>query len=228
MLNINATENESPETQDDPKSASGDQGILPADVAQETLTPRQAVERSVHNNPTFLWYVLKVITGHENKVVSLMKELLQLENLQSSVGYVLVPAEDIIEKKSGKARKVNKKFFPGYILIHMEMQDSVWQLIRGIAGVQGFIGGVRNKPIPVPYVEVEKVLGKIANDASTVKQKTIYDPGESVRVIDGPFADFNGVVEEVNYEKSKLVVSVLIFGRSTPVELEFTQVEKAN
>lgn len=193
----------------------------------EVLSPRQLVERSLKENPEYKWYVLRVITGHENKVVAMMHERAKHEGLTEAIGAVLVPSEDIVEKKAGQSRKVNKKFFPGYIMMHMDMRDDVWHFVRGISGVQGFIGSSRNKPLPVPYQEVEKVLKKLGSDEGKVRQKVIYDVGESVKVTDGPFADFNGVVEEVHYEKNKLVVAVLIFGRSTPVELEFSQVEKA-
>ncbi len=173
------------------------------------------------------WYVVRVATGKESKVADAINS--QTEHDQSNeIEEVLVPTEDILEIKSGKKRKTQRKFFPGYILVRMLMTERNWYLISDLTDVIGFVGGVKGKPSPITDKEAQKILDRLKDtEDSELKPNVVYEVGEMVRVIDGPFADFNGVVEEVNYEKSRLKVSVLIFGRSTPVDLEFTQVEKS-
>ena len=172
------------------------------------------------------WYVVHAYSGFEKKVASSLKERIELHGMQDKFGDVLVPTEEVVEMRSGQKRKSERKFFPGYVLVQMELDDDTWHLVKETPRVMGFIGGKADKPAPITDAEAEAILQRVQS-ADKPKPKTIFEPGEMVRVIDGPFNDFNGVVEEVNYEKSRLQVAVLIFGRSTPVELEFSQVEKA-
>lgn len=173
------------------------------------------------------WYVVHAYSGYEKKVATSLKERIELHNMQESFGDVLVPTEEVVEMRGGQKRKSERKFFPGYVLVQMELNDDAWHLVKETPRVMGFIGGKADKPAPITDKEAEIILQRVDDSADKPKPKTLFEPGEMVRVIDGPFNDFNGVVEEVNYEKSKLRVAVLIFGRSTPVELEFGQVEKS-
>lgn len=172
------------------------------------------------------WYVVHAYSGFEKKVATSLKERIELHSMQEKFGDVLVPTEEVVEMRSGQKRKSERKFFPGYVLVQMELDDDTWHLVKETPRVMGFIGGKADKPAPITDAEADAILQRVQS-ADKPKPKTIFEPGEMVRVIDGPFNDFNGVVEEVNYEKSRLQVAVLIFGRSTPVELEFSQVEKA-
>jgi transcription termination/antitermination protein NusG len=172
------------------------------------------------------WYVVHAYSGFEKKVASSLKERIELHSMQEKFGDVLVPTEEVVEMRSGQKRKSERKFFPGYVLVQMDLDDDTWHLVKETPRVMGFIGGKADKPAPITDAEADAILQRVQS-ADKPKPKTIFEPGEMVRVIDGPFNDFNGVVEEVNYEKNRLQVAVLIFGRSTPVELEFSQVEKA-
>ena len=147
--------------------------------------------------------------------------------MEDQFGEILVPTEEVVEMRGGQKRKSERKFFPGYVLVQMEMTDESWHLVKDCPKVMGFIGGTADKPAPISDAEAATILQRVEDGVEKPKPKTLFEPGEVVRVVDGPFADFNGVVEEVNYEKSRLHVAVLIFGRSTPVELEFGQVEKS-
>jgi transcriptional antiterminator NusG len=140
---------------------------------------------------------------------------------------VLVPTEEVVEMKGGQKRRSDRKFFPGYVLVEMEMTDETWHLVKDVPKVMGFIGGTADRPAPISQKEADAILNRVQEGADKPRPKVLFEPGEMVRVVDGPFNDFNGVVEEVDYDKSRLKVAVLIFGRSTPVELEFHQVEKA-
>jgi transcriptional antiterminator NusG len=173
------------------------------------------------------WYVLHAYSGYEKKVKTALEERIELRSLQEKFGRILVPAEEVVEMRSGQKRKSERKFFPGYVLIEMELDDETWHLVKETPRVMGFIGGKADKPAPISKAEAEAILHRIEEGTDKPRPKTLFEPGEMVRVIDGPFNDFNGVVEDVNYDKSKLQVAVLIFGRSTPVELDFGQVEKA-
>ncbi len=173
------------------------------------------------------WYVVHAYSGYEKKVAAALKERIELHDMQDLFGDVLVPTEEVVEMRGGQKRKSERKFFPGYVLVQMELNDDSWHLVKETPRVMGFIGGKADKPAPITEKEAEAILQRVDDSADKPKPKTLFEPGEMVRVIDGPFNDFNGVVEEVNYEKSKLRVAVLIFGRSTPVELEFGQVEKS-
>lgn len=172
------------------------------------------------------WYVVHAYSGYEKKVAASLRERIELHQMQDMFGDVLVPTEEVVEMRGGQKRKSERKFFPGYVLVQMELNDDSWHLVKDTPRVMGFIGGKADKPAPISDKEAEAILRRVDDSIEKPKPKTMFEPGEMVRVIDGPFNDFNGVVEEVNYEKNRLRVAVLIFGRSTPVELEFGQVEK--
>ncbi len=175
---------------------------------------------------TLRWYVVHAYSGFENHVMKSLRERIRRSGLESKFGEILVPTEEVVEMRDGKKRKSERKFFPGYVLVQMEMDNDSWHLVKESPKVLGFIGGTPDKPAPISDAEANAILQRVEDGADKPRPKVLFEPGEVVRVVDGPFTDFNGVVEEVNYEKSRLRVSVLIFGRSTPVELEFTQVEK--
>ncbi len=172
------------------------------------------------------WYVVHAYSNFENKVKLSLLERVKRFDMEDQFGEILVPTEEVVEMKEGQQRRSERKFFPGYVLVQMEMNDDTWHLIKDTPKVLGFIGGTSDKPAPITDKEANAILQRVQEGVDKPKPKVLFEPGEVVRVTDGPFNDFNGVVEEVNYEKSKLVVAVLIFGRSTPVELGFGQVEK--
>ena len=172
------------------------------------------------------WYVIHAYSGYEAQVMRQLQDRINRSGLNEKFGEILVPTEEVVEMRDGKKRKSDRKFFPGYVLVQMEMNDDTWHLVKECPRVLGFIGGTADKPAPISESEANAILQRVEEGVDQPKPKILFEPGEVVRVTDGPFADFNGVVEEVNYEKSRLRVSVLIFGRSTPVELEFGQVEK--
>ena len=172
------------------------------------------------------WYVVQAFSGYEKHVMRSLLEQIELNGVHEKFGQVLVPTEEVVEIRDGKKRKSERKFYPGYVMVEMEMDDETWHMVKGITRVLGFIGGTAENPRPLSQGEADEILNRVSTDADKPKPKTLFEPGEMVRVIDGPFADFNGTVEEVNYDKSRLQVAVVIFGRSTPVELEFAQVAK--
>ncbi len=173
------------------------------------------------------WFVVHAYSGFEKQVMRSLQERVRLAEMEDQFGEILVPTEDVVEMKNGVKRKTERKFFPGYVLVQMEMNDATWHLVKECPKVLGFIGGKADKPAPITDREADIILNRMRTTTDAPRPKTLFEPGEVVRVNDGPFADFNGTVEEVNYEKNRLRVAVMIFGRSTPVELEFTQVEKA-
>ena len=182
------------------------------------------------------WYVVHAYSGFEHQVERTLKERIARASMQDKFGDVLVPTEEVIEMRGGQKRRSERKFFPGYVLVQIEtntenraskIDDESWHLIKETPKVMGFIGGTADKPLPIKDSEADAILQRVQEGVEKPRPKVLFEPGEMVRVTDGPFNDFNGVVEEVNYEKSRLRVAVLIFGRSTPVELEFGQVEKA-
>lgn len=173
------------------------------------------------------WYVVHAYSGFEKKVQASLKERMERLGMQDLFGEILVPTEEVVEMRAGQKRKSERKFFPGYVLVHMELNDDTWHLVKETPRVLGFIGGKADQPAPITDAEADMILQRMRDGTEKPKPKTLFEPGEMVRVTDGPFNDFSGVVEEVNYDKSRLRVAVLIFGRSTPVELEFGQVEKA-
>ncbi len=172
------------------------------------------------------WYVVHAYSNYENQVKKNLEERVKRSGLEQYFGQILVPTEEIVEMRSGHQRRSERKFFPGYVLVQMELNDDTWHLVKEVPKVLGFIGGTSDKPLPITELEADRILNKVQEGTANPRPKVLYEVGEVVRVVEGPFKDFNGVVEEVNYERSRLRVSVLIFGRSTPVELEFGQVEK--
>lgn len=174
------------------------------------------------------WYIIHARGGYEAKVKLAIGEAINRADVVDLFGEILIPTESVIELKDGQKKSTERKFFPGYMFIRMELTEATWLLVKNITNVVGFIGGsVRTKPSPVHEKEMDKILSKIQEGADKPKPKVTYQAGEEVLIIDGPFNEFNGTVEAVNYEKNTLQVSVLIFGRTTPVTLEFYQVEKA-
>lgn len=178
--------------------------------------------------PKKRWYVVQAFSGFEGRVATSLREHIKLHNMEELFGEVMVPTEEVVEIRGGQRRKSERKFFPGYVLVQMVMNDASWHLVRSVPRVMGFIGGTSDRPAPISDKEVDAIMNRLQQVGDKPRPKTLFEPGEMVRVNDGPFADFNGVVEEVDYEKSRLKVSVSIFGRATPVELDFSQVEKLN
>lgn len=172
------------------------------------------------------WYVVHAYSGYEKQVMRSLHERIQLSQFPEKFGEVIVPSEEVVEMKAGKKRRSERKFFPGYVLVEMELDDDTWHLVKETPRIMGFIGGKADQPAPLTDEEANTILQRVQVGSEQITPKTVFEPGELVRVTDGPFNDFNGVVEEVNYEKSRLRVAVTIFGRSTPVELDFGQVEK--
>lgn len=172
------------------------------------------------------WYVVQAYSGYENKVRNLLEERVKLHGLEEKFGQILVPTEEVVEMRAGQKRKSERKFFPGYVLVEMDMGDDSWHLVRETPRVLGFIGGTSDRPAAISQKEADAILNRLQESTDKPKPRTLFEAGEAVRVVDGPFADFNAVVEQVNYDKSRMQVSVMIFGRSTPVELDFSQVEK--
>jgi transcriptional antiterminator NusG len=172
------------------------------------------------------WYVVHAYSGFEAQVKRSLEERVRRAGKEDLFGEILVPTEEVVEMRGGQQRKSERKFFPGYVLVQMEMSDETWHLVKDVPKVMGFIGGSGDRPAPISEREANAILERVREGVEKPRPKVLFEPGEVVRVIDGPFNDFNGVVEDVDYEKSRLKVSVLIFGRSTPVDLEFGQVEK--
>lgn len=172
------------------------------------------------------WYVVHAYSQYENQVKKSLQEHIKRHGMDDYFGDILVPTEEVVEVREGQRRTTERKFFPGYVLVQMEMNDETWHLVKNVPKVLGFIGGTADRPAPISDKEAEAILNRVEESVEKPRPKTLFEPGQEVRVIDGPFADFNGVVEEVNYEKNRLRVAVMIFGRSTPVDLDFSQVEK--
>lgn len=172
------------------------------------------------------WYVVHAFSGFEKQVQRSLTERIERAGMEDQFGEILVPTEEVVEMKKGVKRRSERKFFPGYVLVEMEMNEDTWHLVKDVPKVMGFIGGRQDKPAPISQAEADAILNRVQEGVDKPRPKVLFEPGEMVRVIDGPFNDFNGTVEEINYEKSRLRVAVSIFGRSTPVELDFQQVEK--
>lgn len=173
------------------------------------------------------WYIVHTYSNYEYKVKASLEERVRLSGFQDYFGEVMVPTEEVVEMREGQKRRSERKFFPGYVLVQMEMNDESWHLVKEVPKVLGFIGGSSDRPAPISDKEADKILQRVREGVDKPRPKVLFEPGEVVRVIEGPFNDFNGVVEKVNYDKSRLRVAVQILGRSTPVELDFGQVEKA-
>ena len=172
------------------------------------------------------WYVIQAFSGFEKQVKKALEERIRRDGMEEYFGDIMVPTEEVVEMRAGKKRTSERKFFPGYVLVQMEMNDDTWHLVKSVPKISGFIGGTSANPTPISDKEAEEIIQQVTDSADKPKPKFTFAPGELVRVIDGPFQDFNGTVEDVNFEKAKLKVSVSIFGRATPVELDFNQVEK--
>jgi transcriptional antiterminator NusG len=170
--------------------------------------------------------VVHAYSGFEQQVKRLLQERIRRSGLEESFGEVLVPTEEVVEMRAGQRRRSDRKFFPGYVLVNMTMDDATWHLVKSVPKVMGFIGGSSDRPAPISDREANEILQRVQEGVEKPRPKVLFAPGEVIRVVDGPFKDFSGMVEEVNYEKSRLRLEVSIFGRSTPVELEFSQVEK--
>ncbi len=173
------------------------------------------------------WYVVHAYSNFEHKVKTMLEERVKLAGVEDKFGEILVPTEEVVEMREGQKRRSERKFYPGYVPVQMEMDEDTWHLVKSVPKVLGFIGGTSDKPAPITEKEALSILQRVQEGVDKPRPKVLFEPGEVVRVVDGPFNDFNGVVEKVNYDKSKLRVAVQILGRSTPVELDFGQVEKA-
>jgi transcription termination/antitermination protein NusG len=192
--------------------------VLPVAPSQTVLPPA--------TNPDLRWYVVHAYSGMEKTVERNIAERINRSGMQSKFGRILVPTEEVVEMKNGQRKTTERRFFPGYVLVEMVMDDESWHLIKHTNKVTGFVGGAKNRPSPISEAEVQKIVSQMQEGTEKPRHKVEFVVGEYVRIKDGPFTDFNGSVEEVNYDKNKVRVSVTIFGRSTPVELEFGQVEK--
>ena len=185
-----------------------------------------SVPAAAPKNPDLRWYVVHAYSGMEKAVERNIIERITRSGMQDKFGRIMVPMEEVVEVKNGQKRTTERKFFPGYVLVEMVMDDDTWHLVKHTNKVTGFVGGAKNRPAPISEEEVMKIVNQMQEGSDKPRHKVEFEVGEYVRVKDGPFTDFNGTVEEVNYEKNKVRVAVTIFGRSTPVELEFSQVEK--
>ena len=197
-------------------------------VSEQALVPEGAAAAlaAPAANPDLRWYVVHAYSGMEKAVERHIRERIAQSGLQAKFGRILVPMEEVVEVKNGQKRTTERKFFPGYVLVEMVMQDDTWHLVKHTNKVTGFVGGAKNRPAPISEAEVMKIVNQMQEGTEKPRHKVEFEVGEYVRVKEGPFTDFNGSVEDVNYEKSKVRVSVTIFGRATPVELEFSQIEK--
>ena len=184
----------------------------------ETLAPT--------TNPDLRWYIVHAYSGMEKAVERNITERINRAGMQNKFGRILVPTEEVVEMRNGKRKTTERRLFPGYVFVEMVMEDDTWHLVKHTSKVTGFVGGAKNRPAPISEAEIQKIVDQVQEGNDKPRHKIEFMVGELVRVKEGPFTDFNGTVEEVNYEKSRLRVSVAIFGRSTPVELEFSQVEK--
>jgi transcriptional antiterminator NusG len=189
-------------------------------------TPSAELPAATSANPDLRWYVVHAYSGMEKAVERNILERIARAGMQNKFGRILVPMEEVVEVKNGQKKTTERKFFPGYVLVEMVMDDDTWHLVKHTNKVTGFVGGAKNRPAPISEAEVMKIVNQMQEGTDKPRHKVEFVVGEFVRVKEGPFTDFNGSVEDVNYEKSKVRVSVTIFGRSTPVELEFSQIEK--
>jgi len=195
------------------------------DIIDNAATDAAATP-AAYVNPDLRWYVVHAYSGMEKAVERNIRESIARAGMETKFGRILVPTEEVVEMKNGQRRTAERKFFPGYVFVEMVMDDESWHLVKHTNKVTGFVGGAKNRPAPISEAEVQKIVSQMQDGADKPRHKVEFMAGELVRVKEGPFTDFNGTVEEVNYEKSKVRVSVTIFGRATPVELEFGQIEK--
>jgi transcriptional antiterminator NusG len=196
-----------------------------AEAATET-DEDEAEVKAASKNTKQRWHVVHAYSGFEAYVKKVLESRIATSEHKDKFGSIMVPTEEVVEMRDGQRRKSERKFFPGYVLVQMEMDSDTWHMVKQVPKVLGFIGGTSDKPAPITESEADAILNRVEEGVDRPRPKVLFEVGEVVRVNDGPFNDFNGVVEEVNYEKSKMLVSVQIFGRSTPVELAFGQVEK--
>ena len=211
------------ETAGQPETSRIEDSPKNAKTSESASAEKEVVENT---NPNMRWFVVQAFSGFEKRVKKSLQEHIERAGKEQAFGRILVPTEEVVEMKGGQKRTSERKFFPGYVLVQMEMTDETWHLVKGVPRVAGFIGGIDNRPVPISDKEANEIIQQVSDSADKPKMKFTFAPGEIVRIVDGPFQDFNGTVEDANFEKSKLKVSVTIFGRSTPVELDFTQVEK--
>jgi transcriptional antiterminator NusG len=190
------------------------------------MSEQQAASEAAAATSGLRWYVVHAYSGMEKAVERNLRERIERSGMQAKFGRILVPTEEVVELKGGKKAVTQRRFFPGYVLVEMLLDDDTWHLVKHTSKVTGFVGGARNRPAPISEAEVMKIVNQMQEGIDKPKPKVEWQVGELVRVKEGPFTDFNGAVEEVNYEKSKVKVSVTIFGRATGVELDFSQVEK--
>ena len=195
-------------------------------MSEQAAKVEAPAEVAVTTTPGMRWYVVHAYSGMEKAVERNITERINRAGMHSKFGRILVPTEEVVELKNGKKAVTERRFFPGYVLVEMVMDDESWHLVKHTSKVTGFVGGARNRPAPISEAEVAKIVNQMQEGVDKPRPKVQWTVGELVRVKEGPFTDFNGAVEEVNYEKSKVRVSVTIFGRATPVELDFAQVEK--
>lgn len=196
------------------------------ELAPEAAVPGSASASSLAPARNMRWYVVHAYSGMEKAVERNLRERIERSGMQDKFGRILVPMEEVVELKNGKKSVTERRFFPGYVLVEMEMADDSWHLVKHTNKVTGFVGGAKNRPAPISEAEVMKIVSQMQEGIEKPRPKVEWSVGEMVRVKDGPFTDFNGAIEDVNYDKSKVRVSVTIFGRATPVELDFGQVEK--
>lgn len=199
---------------------------LESDTSNEQLIEESQFDRAVLDDPNKKWYVVSAQAGQEKRAAATLEERVKYSDLADKFGAILVPSEEVVELRGGKRRRSERRFYPGYIFVNMELDESTWELVTKTTRISGFVGGTIAKPTPLPKAEIQLILDRIDQGGEKVTPKTVFEPGELIRIIDGPFNEFSGTVEEVNYKKQQLVVAVTIFGRSTPVELDFSQVEK--
>jgi transcriptional antiterminator NusG len=228
---VEATEDESVAAEPDLAAVAeaSEPAPVEAPVAEATEAPAtEAAVAAVKKEPVSnrRWYVVHAYSGFEPYVKKVLESRIATSEHKKKFGNIMVPTEEVVEMREGNRRKSERKFFPGYVLVQMEMDSDTWHLVKQVPKVLGFIGGTSDKPAPISEAEADAILDRVEEGVDKPRPKVLFEVGEVVRVNDGPFNDFNGVVEEVNYEKSKMLVSVQIFGRSTPVELAFGQVEK--
>jgi transcription termination/antitermination protein NusG len=189
--------------------------------------PSAVEEKTAHGGQPMQWYIVQARSGYERKVLEALNERIKQQGLTAKFGQIIVPTVEVVEIHQGRKRKTAQKIYPGYVLVEMDMDEGSWYLVQKTPCVIKFIGGTSDKPVPLSNKEVDEILQRVQEGVDKPRPKVLFEVGEMVRVVDGPFAEFNGEVEEVNYEKNRMRVSVIIFGRSTPVELEFGQVKKA-
>lgn len=199
---------------------------MTSDVTIEEDTPQVSPADSQPVESPMQWFVVQAYSGFEKHVQESLREYIRRAGMEDQFGDIEVPTEQVVELRNGQKRTSERKFFPGYVLVNMIMSDEAWHLVKSVPKVSGFVGGSGSQPVPITDQEAQAILQQVQEGAEHPRPKYTFAPGEVVRVIDGPFKEFSGTVEDVNFEKSKLKVSVSIFGRSTPVELSFSQVEK--